>query len=208
MIWGLFVVQFIVELSVAPKRIAYIRKHWITGVALLIPAARLLTVFRALRALAALRGVRLVRVIAGANRSMRALGSMMSRRGLGYALSLSAAVALAGAAGMDTFERGVQGSTIHGFGSALWWTAMTLTTMGSDYFPRTPEGRLLCLLLAIYGFAVFGYITAIIASFFVARDADQDEGDVAGAKQMKRLEAEVARVHQRLDDIANALARR
>ncbi len=58
------------------------------------------------------------------------------------------------------------------YGSALWWTAMLLTTMGSDYWPRTTEGRLLCLLLAVYAFAVFGYVTAAIAAYFVGKDKD------------------------------------
>ena len=49
--------------------------------------------------------------------------------------------------------------------SAVWWTAMLLTTMGSEYWPRTPEGRVLCLLLALYAFAVFGYVTAAIAAY-------------------------------------------
>jgi voltage-gated potassium channel len=49
---------------------------------------------------------------------------------------------------------------------------MLLTTMGSDYWPRTAEGRLLCLLLAVYAFAVFGYVTAAIAAYFVGRDKD------------------------------------
>ena len=48
---------------------------------------------------------------------------------------------------------------------------MTMTTMGSDYFPRTLEGRVLGWLLALYAFTVFGYITATIASLFIARDA-------------------------------------
>ena len=60
---------------------------------------------------------------------------------------------------------------------------MTLTTMGADFFPLTPEGRLLGLLLAIYGFAVFGYVTASIASFFVARDAEEGDGELAAASQ-------------------------
>jgi voltage-gated potassium channel len=47
---------------------------------------------------------------------------------------------------------------------------MLLTTMGSDYWPRTPEGRFLCLLLAVYAFTVFGYVTAAIAAYFVDRD--------------------------------------
>jgi voltage-gated potassium channel len=27
------------------------------------------------------------------------------------------------------------------YGNALWWTAMVMTTIGSDYFPKTAEGR-------------------------------------------------------------------
>lgn len=42
------------------------------------------------------------------------------------------------------------------FGSSLWWTAMLLTTMDSEYWPRTPEGRLIWLALSVYAFAVFG----------------------------------------------------
>ena len=50
---------------------------------------------------------------------------------------------------------------------------MLLTTRGSDYWPRTGEGRLLCLLIAVYAFAVFGYVTAAIAAYFVGRDKDE-----------------------------------
>ncbi len=49
--------------------------------------------------------------------------------------------------------------------------------MGSDYWPRTPEGRILCLLLALYAFAVFGYVTATLASYFIGRDAEYWYGD-------------------------------
>jgi voltage-gated potassium channel len=44
--------------------------------------------------------------------------------------------------------------------------------MGSDYWPRTPGGRILCLLLATYAFAVFGYVTAAIAAYLVGKDRD------------------------------------
>jgi len=37
-----------------------------------------------------------------------------------------------------------------------------------------PKSRLLCLVLAIYEFAVFGYVTATIASFFIGLDKDKD----------------------------------
>ena len=47
---------------------------------------------------------------------------------------------------------------------------MLVTTMGSEYWPQTADGRVLCLALAIYGFAVFGYVTAALASFFVGQE--------------------------------------
>lgn len=47
---------------------------------------------------------------------------------------------------------------------------MLLTTMGSEYWPQTAEGRILCLLLSVYAFAVFGYVTAAIADYFVDTD--------------------------------------
>ncbi len=208
LIWGMFVLQFLIEFVIAPRKVTYLRHNWLTAVALLLPAARLLRALRAVRALGALRGARLVRVVSSANRGMRALGRIMGRRGFGYVASLTALVTIAGAAGMYAFERDVVGSGVDSFGSALWWTAMTLTTMGTDYFPKSPEGRLLCLLLATYGFAVFGYVTATVASFFVARDADTDEGDIAGARQLEGLRQEVVELRRALDGLTSRLGER
>ena len=113
-----------------------------------------------------------MRIVGTANRGMNALRASLKRRGLGYLLALTALVALLGAGGMLAFEpaREVEGG-FGDYGEALWWTGMLLTSLGSEYWPRTVEGRLLCFLLSLYGFAVFGYITASFASFFVGRDA-------------------------------------
>jgi voltage-gated potassium channel len=205
-IWGLFVLHFLVELVIAPRKGAYLRRNWLTALSLVLPALRVLRLARlasAARLLRATRGARLVRVVGSANRGMRALGRVMGRRGLGYAVVLTLLVNLLGAAGIYAFEREVAGGAITGFGTALWWTAMTLTTMGADYFPRTPEGRVLGLLLAIYGFAVFGYVTAAIASLFVARDAEED-GELAGAAQVEALRAEVATLARRVEALLEA----
>lgn len=172
-IWALFVVHFAIEFVIAPRKGRYLRRQWITAISLLAPAFRLLRVARLARALRVARGARLVRVLGGMNRGMRALGRVMERRGVGYVLLLTLIVALAGAAGVYNFEQGLPASRFDSFGTAFWWTAMTLTTMGADFFPRTPEGRMLALALAVYGFAIFGYLTATVASFFVARDVEQ-----------------------------------
>jgi voltage-gated potassium channel len=52
---------------------------------------------------------------------------------------------------------------------------MIMTTLGSNYWPLTAEGRLLTLLLSLYAFAVFGYVTATLATFFIGRDAAEPE---------------------------------
>lgn len=191
-IWALFAVQFLVELAIAPRRGRYMRRNWITAVALLVPAFRLFTVFRLARFASAARSARLLRALGSMNNGMRALGRIMGRRGVGYVLLLTLIVALAGAAGVFALERHEPDTRIDSFATAFWWTAMTLTTMGADFFPVTPEGRLLALGLAIYGFAVFGYLTASVASYFVARDADAEVARTGAAKGMGELRQELA----------------
>lgn len=97
----------------------------------------------------------------------------MQRRGLGYLLLLTVIVAFLGAAGMYGFEQIPGGVGLNDYGTALWWTLVALTTMGSEYWPRTAEGRMLCLLLATYAFTVWGYLTAVFASFFLGRDGQK-----------------------------------
>jgi voltage-gated potassium channel len=119
----------------------------------------------------ATRGVRLARVLTTINRNMRTLALGFRRRGIGYLTLLTITIMLTGAAGMYQFELNAPGGAgFPDYATALWWTAMLLTTMGSEYWPRTAEGRFLCLLLAFYAFAVFGYVTAAIAAYFVDRD--------------------------------------
>ena len=188
-IWVVFLADFALRFALAPHKAAYLRANWLTAVALVLPALR---VFRVLRILRVARGLRLVRVVSSVNRGMRALRATMRRRALGYVVALTLLVAFAGAAGMYALEREDHPGAFGTYASALWWTAMILTTMGSEAWPRTPEGRILCVLLALYAFAVFGYVTATLASFFVGRDAEAVEGEIASARSIEALRAEIA----------------
>jgi voltage-gated potassium channel len=174
LVWAAFVAEFALEFLVAPDKRVYLRKRWVTALSLALPALRLLRlarVGRAARLFRATRGLRLARVLAAINRGMRSLTIAFRRRGLGYLLMLTVVITATGAAGMYRFELDAPGGPgFPDYTSALWWTAMLLTTMGSDYWPQTAEGRILCLLLAIYALAVFGYLTAAVAAYFVGRD--------------------------------------
>ncbi|MBA3547240.1 MAG: ion transporter [Nannocystis sp.] len=204
LIWVLFIVDFVIRFALAPRKLVYLRRNWLTAISLTLPALRLFRIFRAarvLRAARATRGLRLVRVISSVNRGMRALGASMSRRGLGYVIALAFVVLMAGSAGMYGFERHPDGSGINTFADSLWWTAMLMTTMGSEYWPRTPEGRLLCLLLSAFSIAILGYITASLATFFIGRDAESPEGEIAGERALAGVQAELAALRAELREL-------
>lgn len=57
------------------------------------------------------------------------------------------------------------GKPIHGFGSALWFAAVTMTTVGyGDKTPRTVFGRTLVFFWMFFGIFVVGVFTATLAS--------------------------------------------
>ena len=199
-IWVIFILDFAVAFVLAPHKIAYLKNNWLTALSLLVPALRLFRfsrVFRLFRLARMGRSLRLLRVVSSLNRSMRALGASLSRRGFGYVLALTVLVTFTGAAGMYAFENAAPGG-LKSYGEALWWTTMVLTTMGSQYWPQTIEGRVLCVFLALYAFAVFGYVTATLATFFIGRDAEDDEAELAGARQLAALREEMIALREEI----------
>lgn len=201
-IWGIFIIDFAVRFVLAPRKIGFLKGNWLTVLSLALPALRVFRAFRAfrtfrsLRALSRLRMTSVVRVVGSLNRGMRALQASMSRRGFGYVLVLSLVITFVGAAGMYAFEAGLDS-----YGDALWWTAMLMTTLGSDFWPQTAEGRMLAFLLALYGFAIFGYVTATLASFFIGREAASSQSDVVGVETIETLRTEIRALRAELREL-------
>ena len=201
-IWAIFILDFAVKFILAPHKLIFLRNNILTSISLIVPALRvfrLARVFRVIRSVRAVRGLRLVKVVGSINRGMRSLGKTMQRRAFGYVVALTLVVIIAGAAGMYAFE---QEHGLGSYGEALWWTTMLLISIGSDYFPVTAEGRVLCLLLALYGFAVFGYVTATLATFFIGQDAESKDAELAGAKQLQELHREIKQLRAELKTVA------
>ncbi|HEY0732687.1 MAG TPA: ion transporter [Chitinophagaceae bacterium] len=188
-IWIIFILDFVLKFSLAPSKRIYLKKNWLTAISLLIPALRIFRAFRVFRVLRGVRSVRLVRVVSSLNRSMRSLNATMQRRGFKYVVVLTLAVIFGGAAGMFGFEKEVSG--FNNYGDALWWTAMIVITMGTDYWPVTPEGKMLSFILALYGFSILGYITATLASFFVGRDAEEKSAPLAGSDDLAQIKKQL-----------------
>jgi voltage-gated potassium channel len=179
-IWAFFIIHFLIEISLATDKKKYLKDNFLTLISLFIPTIRILRVFRAFRILRfakALRSVSLIQVLTSLNRSMRTLRYILGSPGIGYITTLTIFVEFIGAAAIYHFENPVflreNGYTpnsdlrIGSYGDALWFTSMLLVTIGSDYWPKSTEGRVLTFIISLYAFAVFGYITATIASFIL-----------------------------------------
>jgi voltage-gated potassium channel len=117
---------------------------------------------------------------------------------------LTVLVTFAGAAGMYAFEREAPGGP-SSYGESLWWTAMIMTTLGSQFWPHTGEGRVLCVALAFYAFGVFGYVTATLATFFVGRDATRSDAELAGAEQLAGLRTDVSALREEVRALTREL---
>jgi voltage-gated potassium channel len=199
-LWIVFIADFAVRFILAPGKRTYLKRNWLILLALIVPALRVFRVLAVFRAASAVRGLQLVRIVGGANRSMDALRRTLARRQFGYVGAMTLLVVALGAAGMLFFEPAsdVRGG-FNSYGDALWWTVMLLTTIGSQFWPQTDEGRILAVLLSFYGLAVFGYVTAVLASFFVGRDAEEPEAPVAGADDIRQLREEIAALREALE---------
>jgi voltage-gated potassium channel len=194
-IWTVFLLDFAVRFILAPNKLAYLKSNVLTILSLLLPALRVLRIGPLIRVAVlsrTARSLRLVKVVGSLNRGMRALKASMARRGFGYVILLTLLVILVGSAGIFAFEREIpERGGIRDLGDALWFTTMILTTLGSEYWPRTAEGRVLTLLLSVYGFAILGYVTATLATFFIGREAENEDTELVGMKSVAALRAEI-----------------
>jgi voltage-gated potassium channel len=195
-IWIVFIGEFLLRLVLAPDKLHFIRRNPITLIALVAPAFRF---FRILKFLRLARGLRLLRIVGTANRSLNALRMSFGRRGLGYVIGATVLIVMLGAGGMLAFEPADEvAGGFATYGDALWWTAMIVTTMGSGFWPETAEGRVLTFLLTLYGYAVFSYITASFATFFIGQEAQSTEGEMPGVKDFRALQVELASLREEL----------
>ena len=198
-IWIIFIIDFFIKLILAPIKVDFLKKNWLTAISLIIPALRVFRIFRFVRLLRGLRGISIVRIVSSLNRSMKSLRATMKRRAFGYVFMITLIVTFAGAAGMYALENPNPG--FDSYGMALWWTSMRVIASGNEFDPSTLEGRGLAFLTAIFGYSIFGYVTATFATFFIGRDAEEKDAPLAGAKDLGELKREIIALRRSTDDL-------
>lgn len=176
--WALFIVDYVVRLSLAEDRRKWFRTHLGTLAIAVIPVFRLVLLLRAMARVPGLRpsaGTKLRNQI------------MVYSAGAGILLIYVASLAVLEA------ERRSPDANIDTFWEAVWWSCVTITTTGyGDYFPVTAVGRLVSVGVMFGGVALAGIITAILASWVVERAAKgHDDAEPATRGQMRQLLAKV-----------------
>ena len=202
-ICAFFFVDFCVQLSRAPSKLRYMLTWgWIDLLSSIpmVSGAQWGRASRALRLFKILRGIRsareLIRYLAAQRRTETAFLSLVLITMI--VVTTSSIVIL-------QVENG-KGGSINTPSDALWWSVVTVTTVGyGDTFPISPEGRLVAVALMAVGIGLFGTFTALVASWFVAPiEAEQE-------REMEAIRKEVQEVRRLLathlgvgDEVASA----
>ena len=72
------------------------------------------------------------------------------------------------------YELGVN-SKLHGFGNALWWAWMGVTTVGAEIFPVTGIGKVLAVMLPALGMMFFPIFTIYVTNIYDIKRTNKDQ---------------------------------
>lgn len=156
----IFLADFLAGMYLSKNRRRYWRHNWYLLLAS-IPISE--GIFQALRALRILRIVRILRVLTRIKK-MAFLADVVSENGsrVIYIVSVVAITIFSGAAAIFTVEADAN-PEISNFFDAIWWAAVTATTVGyGDIYPVTWEGRLIAIFLMFFGIGLVGTVAGMV----------------------------------------------
>lgn len=176
-IWLLFAAHYVV--SLAPVRGSWFLRNLHELIIVALPM---------------LRPLRLLRLLTALNILHRVAGTALRGRVIVYVTGGSFLLIYVAALAMFDAERNHPESLITNIWDALWWSVVSVTTVGyGDLYPVTLTGRLIVVALMIYGIALLGVVTATLASWLIQQVAEEEEkGTAATVAHVDRLREELA----------------
>ena len=178
LIWLLFWLDFLARLALAVDRRRFLRRNLFDLLVLLLPVLR------------PLRAVRVVTAVLMLSRRTETWAR--GRLAIYVSATTVLLVVVAALAVLDAERRAVQAS-ITSFSDALWWAAVTITTVGyGDYYPVTTTGRFVAVGLMIGGIGLIGFVTGSLATWIVERVSPAGRPKQATEEDVAALRAEIA----------------
>jgi voltage-gated potassium channel len=184
--WAMFIVDYLVSLALAEHRGRWFVRHLLDLAAIALPF---------LRPLRLLRLVHLFRVL------QHTTGTAVRGRVTVYVVATTSLLVFVSALAVFDVERHAPDATITSFGDALWWSIVTITTVGyGDLTPVTVVGRLIATGVMICGIALLGVVTATIASWIVEQVGRRNEdAQTATRRDLRTLTDEIRGLREQLE---------
>jgi voltage-gated potassium channel len=159
-VWALFAVDYLIMFYLAAQKKKFVKAHIFELLLVALPFVRML------------RPLRAIMFIGQAGfRSRRQL-----IKNLWWVVSLACLlmIIIMGAAILD-IERTVPGSNIKTPADAIWWSFVTITTVGyGDKFPVSTEGRFVGGFLIIFGVMMMATITGAAAAWILEQKIEDE----------------------------------
>ena len=171
-----FFVEWLLGFLGSRERKAYFL-YWSNFVDLIstIPLGNL---FQGLRIFRLMRLFRLLRVVVRAKR-YRGKGEELLR-----VIAIVGATIFAGAYTIQIVEP----QMVDSFVAALWWSLVTVSTVGyGDIFPTTTAGRTVAVILILIGVGVCGYVAGFMSNILADEEDDSDRLDRIEDKRLDLL---------------------
>ncbi len=207
LIWVCFAMEFTVVISLTDDRLAYARKAWLDLVVIFVSFPLLDEIFTLIRLIRltrltrVLQLLRLAGLVAIFGRGLFSFFCLCKKRSLGYVTVAFVLLAVLMGGLFALFES-------HPLLDGLWWTVVTLTTVGyGDFSPVTFGGRMAGVVLMLGGIGMVAFITANVAAFFVEGDQESALTDEVRSlhERQDRMENTLERIEKRLSDVAGSL---
>src|SRR5215467_1776567 len=172
-------IDIAIRSTLAPRHLHYALTHPLALISVVIPPVRVIF-------------------------SLRLVRSIFRRGHLSRFLVAAAVLVLNGAVIVYLFERHAPGSNIHTLGEAVWWSFVTVTTVGyGDFYPVTMWGRITACFIMATGLLTLAVVTAQVASSFVAQGSSR--ATPAPQDEAASREVTLAELDQRLARIERLL---
>lgn len=155
-IWGIFFLDVTIRFVRAENKWRYIKENPFDIIAI-IP---LDSIFRIARIA---RFFKIIRLISISSHFFGPVFKILNTNGLNRVLTVTFVLLFISAIPICLVEPSIQT-----YEDALWWAFVTATTVGyGDLSPVTPIGRVIAIILMIFGIGLIGMITGSIATFFI-----------------------------------------
>lgn len=170
----IFAVDYAVRFFRAEDKKAFFKKN-IPDLLAIIPfsslfsAFRLFRMFRILKASRFLKLARFVRMGAFVSVIWRRFGNILKTNGFIYVLYANLFQILCSSVVMMYVENMT-------FPDALWWSFVTCTTVGyGDIAPSSMIGRIIAVLLMLFGIGMLGMLTGAITTYFTTQHEKEEQ---------------------------------